>query len=94
MIDEFQYVKTFGVRTLEPGPSPKPIEPDTVLALASCTKLVTSIAALQCVERDLFHLDVDVSPLLPEIGKLGIITGFDAIGQPITVSNTKPVTVR
>lgn len=95
MIDDFHYVKTMGVRTLEPGDSPKPMEPDTVLQLASCTKLMTAISALQCVERELFRLDVDVSPVLPEIGKFGILTGFDdASGQPVTVSNTNPVTVR
>ena len=71
------------------------MELDTVLALASSTKLMTAIAALQCVERGLLHLDVDVSPVLPEIGIYGIITGFnDATGQPNTVSDTKPVTVR
>lgn len=84
-----------GIRTLEPEDSPKAMETDTVLALASCTKLMTAIATLQCVERGLFHLDVDVSYVLPEMGNLGIITGFDdATGQPVTVSNTKPITVR
>lgn len=84
-----------GVRTLERHQYSQPMELDTVLALASCTKLMTAIAALQCVERGLLHLDVDVSPVLPEIGIFGIITGFnDATGQPNTVSNTKPVTVR
>ncbi|MCJ1468750.1 hypothetical protein MMC07_007380 [Pseudocyphellaria aurata] len=93
--DDFHYVKTMGVRTLEPGDSPKPMELDTILRLASCTKLMTAIAALQCVERGLVHLDAEVSPILPETGKFGILTGFDdASGQPVTVSNTKPITVR
>ena len=71
------------------------MEIDTVLALASCTKLMTAISALQCVERGLLGLDEDVTPILPEVGKFGIITGFDDdTGQPINVPNKKPVTLR
>ena len=92
----FNYKKTLGFRSLSPGDSFKqPMESNTVLAVASCTKLMTSIAALQCVERGLFKLDEDVSPVLPEVGKFGIITGFDeAAGQPIMASKTKPISIR
>lgn len=41
------------------------------------TKLMTSVAALQCVESGKVQLDQDVRPLLPGIGKYGVITGFD-----------------
>ena len=41
------------------------------------TKLMTSVAVLQCVEDGKLDLDSDVKPLLPDIGKYGIITGFD-----------------
>ena len=45
---------------------------------------MTTISALQCVERKLFSLDEDVSPILPEVEKFGIITAFDdERGQPI-----------
>ena len=71
------------------------MEQDTVLALASCTKLMTAICALQCVERGLLFLDHDVTGLLPEVGKFGIMTGFDdTTGQPITTPNTKRATLR
>ena len=71
------------------------MEEDTILALASCTKLMTAISALQCVERGLLVLDQDVSPLLPEVGEFGILTGFDdATGQPVTTPLTKHVTLR
>jgi len=33
---------------------------DTLLSTASCTKLMTSIAAMQCVERGQASLDMDV----------------------------------
>ena len=71
------------------------MDKDSVLALASCTKLMTAIYALQCVERGLLILDQDVKPLLPEVGKFGIITSFDdSTGQPVTTPITKPVTLR
>lgn len=46
-------------------------------ALASCTKLMTSIAALQCVERHQISLDDDVSHVLRELKTPEIIRGFD-----------------
>lgn len=84
-----------GVRSLKPGESEKPMELDSVLAIASCTKLMTAIAALQCVERGLFGLDEDVSSMLPEVRKFGIITGFDdSTEKPTLIPNTKHVTLR
>lgn len=41
------------------------------------TKLMTSIAVLQCVEDGLLDLDADVKPYLPQIGNHGIITSFN-----------------
>lgn len=45
--------------------------------MASMTKLMTSVAVLQCVEQGKLDLDDDVRSLLPEMGKYGIITGFE-----------------
>ncbi|KAH8648190.1 beta-lactamase/transpeptidase-like protein [Tricladium varicosporioides] len=55
----------------------KRMEIDSTFVLASCTKLPTSIAALQCVERGQISLDNPVSSLLPELGDMNIITGFE-----------------
>jgi CubicO group peptidase (beta-lactamase class C family) len=38
--------------------------------LASCTKLMTSIAALQCVERGQVGLDDDLGEVVPELNKI------------------------
>lgn len=65
---------------------------------ASCTKLITSIAAMQCVERGLLKLDDDVSEILPELKGLQILTGFeedaDENDKPVLVDNVKPITLR
>ena len=49
--------------------------------MASCTKLMTSIAALQCVERGQIKLDDAVSKVLPELKDLEIIKGFAEDGS-------------
>lgn len=52
-----------------------PIHPTNTFAIASCTKLVTSIAALQCVERGQISLDEPVFKWLPELEELQLIKG-------------------
>ena len=48
--------------------------------LASCSKLMTSIAALQCVERGQIKLDDAVSTILPELKEKEIITSINEDG--------------
>jgi hypothetical protein len=63
--------------------------------MASCTKLITAIAVLQCVERGQFTLDEDVTRLLPELKEIEILKGFDkSTGKPIMVIPTKVLTLR
>ncbi|KAF2867507.1 beta-lactamase/transpeptidase-like protein [Massariosphaeria phaeospora] len=45
----------------------KPLKFDQTFFVASCTKLVTSIAAMQCVERGLIGLDDTIDNYLPEL---------------------------
>ncbi|KAF2186306.1 beta-lactamase/transpeptidase-like protein [Zopfia rhizophila CBS 207.26] len=91
---KFTYSKSAGVQSLRPGKD-KPFGPDTVCAIASCTKIMTAVAAMQLVERGIVNLDEPVSKVLPEVGSHGIITGFDdTAGKAITVPSTKPVTLR
>lgn len=63
--------------------------------IASCTKLVTTVAALQCVERGLFALDssADVDRLLPEWRDSQILTGFQE-GKPILQDAKEKITLR
>ena len=59
------------------------------------TKLMTAVAALQCVEAGFITLDEDVSRYLPGIGKHGILTGFDDANNETTpIPNTTPITLR
>ena len=62
--------------------------------IASCAKLITSIAALQYVEKDLLKLYADVVGVLPELKGLEILEGFGADGKPLLKKATEVITLR
>ena len=67
---------------------------DTVCWIASCTKAVTSVAALQLVERGLIELDAPVGNHLPLLAAPQVLAGFDTADKPITRPATTPITLR
>ncbi|TQS33931.1 hypothetical protein Golomagni_05709 [Golovinomyces magnicellulatus] len=71
----FTYTKALGHRTLLSGDK-VPQRSDDVLTLASATKLVTTIAALQCVEDGVLSLAGDLSAIVPELTSKQVLTGF------------------
>ncbi|KZP22694.1 beta-lactamase [Athelia psychrophila] len=88
------YAKAFGQTGV--SPDAKPLTLDSTFWLASTSKLITTIAALQCVERGLFSLDSpdDIARLLPELAAPEILTGFDAEGKPVTTPAKNRITLR
>ncbi|OBT52450.1 hypothetical protein VE04_06919 [Pseudogymnoascus sp. 24MN13] len=69
---KFNYEKAFGLKS----PSEN-IDVNSTFIMASCTKLITSISALQCVKRGQIKLDDDVSTVLVEFRDIQILTGFE-----------------
>ncbi|RNJ59764.1 hypothetical protein D7B24_001489 [Verticillium nonalfalfae] len=69
-------------------------ETDAVHLIASATKLVTTVAVLQCVEKGLLDLDADVSKILPEWENPQILTGFDENDGPLLQPSEKAITLR
>jgi CubicO group peptidase (beta-lactamase class C family) len=67
------YSKIAGYSSLSLEASP--LNFDAVLKIGSCTKLITSIALLQCVEKGLVGLDKSLSKLFPELDGKEIIKG-------------------
>lgn len=68
---------------------------DSTFIMASCTKLMASIAALQCVERGQIGLDDDASTVLPELKGLQILTGFNKTsGEPEFKQAKNKITLR
>jgi CubicO group peptidase (beta-lactamase class C family) len=94
----FRYEKAFGYRSLKEPSNSDPMPLDATMWLASCTKLMGTIAVMQCVELGLLNLDDDTSPILPELGQLQILKGFeqdpDRKDMPILVKNMKAITLR
>ena len=94
-IGSFHYAKTFGTRSLKDAESIKPISQDDIMWIASCTKLMTCIAVMQCVESGKLALDDDVSTILPEVKKMDILTGFDEeTGKPTYTKAKNAITLR
>jgi CubicO group peptidase (beta-lactamase class C family) len=54
-----------------------PITPDTMLRIASMTKMVATTAALQLVEQGKLDLDAPVDTYRPEFAELQVLEGFD-----------------
>ncbi|TKA57246.1 hypothetical protein B0A55_12710, partial [Friedmanniomyces simplex] len=75
-------------------PDHKPIQDDAIFALASQTKLLTTIAALHVVDKGLFGLDDDVCEKLPELAKQPILKGFDDNDKPVLIERKNSITLR
>ena len=80
-----------GYRDSEKG---QMMRPDSIFAIASMTKLITTIAVLQLVEADLVELDSGLDQYLPETKNPKIIQGFDKDDNPIFVDAARSPTVR
>ena len=71
------YEGAFGLRSLGGDAA---MTPDTVCWIASMTKAVTATAAMQLVERGKLSLDAPIADVLPVLGTVQVLDGFDADG--------------
>ena len=85
------YQGAFGARAI--GAAAK-MSSDTVFRIASMTKLLTSVAALQLVERGKLKLDEPAGKIDPTLGSPQVLVGFDAQGAPQLRAARKPITLR
>ncbi|KAI0424189.1 beta-lactamase/transpeptidase-like protein [Xylaria sp. FL1042] len=91
---KLNYGRAFGKRSVRVGADQSPLELDSVMWIASCTKVVTALAALQCCERGLLTLDGPIYDVLPELRGLPLIRRFNADGSPVLEPHSKPITLR
>jgi CubicO group peptidase (beta-lactamase class C family) len=89
--DQVIYQGAFGRRMLPDGP---PITLDTVFRIASMTKAVTAVAAMQLVEKGRLSLDAPAASVMPELASRQILEGFDGSGKPILRPTRSPITLR
>jgi CubicO group peptidase (beta-lactamase class C family) len=67
---------------------------DTVFRIASMTKAITSVAAMQLVEQGKLTLDGPVPNIDPTLGSPQVLEGFDAAGAPKLRAARRPITLR
>ena len=85
------YAGAFGPRD---GASDTPVTLDTIYSIASMTKAITSVAAMQLVEQGKIALDEPVARILPQLSSMQVLSGFDAAGKPVLRPAMNPITLR
>jgi CubicO group peptidase (beta-lactamase class C family) len=89
---EVIYQGAFGKRDLS---RPQPMTIDSVFWIASLTKAITSVAAMQLVEQGKLSLDGPIATALPELAGPQVLEGFDADdGAPKLRPARNPITLR
>ncbi len=73
------YDGAFGVRDLSTS---QPMTRDSVFWIASMTKAITTVAALQLVEQDRLRLDSPIADILPDFASPMVMDGLDDTGAP------------
>jgi methyl acetate hydrolase len=85
------YEGAFGLRDLVDGPA---MTRDSVFRIASMTKAVTSVAAMQLIEQGKLNLDEPIGKVLPELAAPQVLEGFDSSGAPRLRPAKRPITLR
>ncbi len=91
---------TDGQRTLFEGAAgsrqlggPAAMTLDSIFWIASLTKAVTSVAAMQLVEQGRVGLDQPLGAVVPKLANLQVLEGFGEDGQPILRPARREVTL-
>lgn len=85
------YAGAFGTRVIDQD---WPMNLDTVMRLASMTKVVTSVAAMRLVEQGRIGLDEAVDAYMPELAAVQVLEAFDDPCNPWLRPPHRPITLR
>ena len=85
------YEGAFGTRDLAKGPA---MTLDTVFRIASMTKAITSVAAMQLVEQGKLKIDEPVPAIDTALSAPQVLEGFDDAGAPKLRPAKRPITLR
>src|SRR5437867_12677300 len=85
------YHGAFGLRAIDAEPA---MTEDSVFWIASMTKAITSVAAMQQVEQGRLALDEPLSSVLPELDSIQVLEGFEAGGSPRLRAPKRQITLR
>jgi methyl acetate hydrolase len=84
------YAGAFGTRDT----SGTPVRVDSLFNIASMTKAITTVAALQLLEQGKVDLSEPVAKHLPQLANLDVLEGFDAAGKPLLRPAKTQITLR
>lgn len=85
------YAGAFGNRD---AASSIPLNQDCIFLIASMTKPVASVSALQLVEQGKVTLDEPIEKHLPKLANPQVLEGFDAVGNPKLRPAKRSITLR
>ena len=85
------YEGAFGQRDIAGGSA---MTCDAIFRIASMTKAVTSVAAMQLVEAGKLDLDRPIGGVMPELAAPHVLVGFDVTGKPRLRPARRPITLR
>ncbi|MCC6926736.1 serine hydrolase domain-containing protein [Novosphingobium sp.] len=89
--DGVRFSQALGVTDVD---SQSPVSLDTPFQIASMTKALVSVAAMQLVEQGRLGLDSPIGEVLPDLADPQVLTGFDAQGKPQLRAAARPITLR
>lgn len=89
--DDVIYSRAAGLQSRESGAA---MAENSLFQIASMTKAVTSVAAVQLVERGELSLDAPIGSLLPDLAAPMVIDGFEEDGTVRLRRASKPITLR
>lgn len=89
--DGVRHAEVLGLADVSSGAA---MQLDTVCQIASMTKALVSVGAMQLVEQGRLELDADIGALLPELANPQVLTGFDEQGQPQLRPASRAITLR
>lgn len=89
--DGVRFTQALGVTDVD---SQTPVSADTPFQIASMTKALVSVAAMQLVEQGRLSLDGPIGAVLPDLADPQVLTGFDSNGKPLLRPAVRPITLR
>ena len=89
--DGLLYEGGFGERVLGSGTA---MSSDTIVWIASMTKAVTGAAAMQLVEQGKLDLNAPAKSVVPHLGEVQVLEGFDDADKPRTRAPKSDITLR
>lgn len=85
------YQAAFGKRDLGKADA---MTANDVFWIASMTKAITGVAAMQLVEQGKLSLDAPIGKVLPDLATVQVLDGFDAGGKAILRAVRRAITLR